>query len=135
MKNLNFNNRRGFTMVEMTISVVILSTAILALGSTTTSLSRISVVAENNALALQACEDRLARIRLHPIYQELDSLYTESGATIPGMDGSTRQTKITRIIREGAQPQKFVDFTRITVIVDGRKLSDPVSRTITIGRS
>jgi hypothetical protein len=122
-------------MVEMTISVVILSTAILALGSTTSSLSRISVVAESNALALQACEDRIARIRLHPIYQQLDSLYTESGATIPGMEGSTRQTRITRVIREGAQPGRFVDFTRITVIVEGRSLSTPISRTITIGSS
>ena len=128
-------NERGFTLVEVIISVVILAVAILSLSSSTASLVRVAVDVEKNALALQACEDRIARIRLHPIYQQLDSLYTESGAEILGLEGFTRSTEITRIITDGEGEGKFIDFTRITVKVDGRGIGKPISRTVTIGKS
>ena len=124
---------QGFTLIEMIVSVVILSVAILALSTSTTRLVRVAVSAETNALALQAVEDRISEVRLHPIYQQLDSLYTESGVTVPHMDGFTRATKIDRIIKDGERAGKFIDFTRITVSVDGPGLGVPVSRTITIG--
>lgn len=128
-------NKNGFTLVEMIVSIVILTVAVLALGSSTASLTRVAMGAEKNALAIQACEDRIARIRLHPIYQELDSLYTESGTEIPGLEGATRSTEITRIIEDGEREGKFIDFTRITVEVDGPGLMNPVSRSVSIGKS
>ena len=126
-------NDRGFTLVEMIVSVVILSVAILALSTSTTRLIGVAMSAETNALALQAVEDRLAEVRLHPIYQQLDSLYSESGSAIPHLDELSRSTVITRVIRQGEREGKFIDFTRITVEVDGRGLPEPVARTVTIG--
>lgn len=124
---------RGFTLVEMIVSVVILSVAILALSTSTTRLVRVAMGAEANALALQAVEDRLAVIQLHPIYQQLDTLYEESGASVPNTDGFRRDTRITRVLLDGEREGKFIDFTRITVEVDGPGLDKAVSRTITIG--
>ncbi len=126
-------DNKGFTLVEMIVSVVILAVAILALTSSTASLTRVSADAEQRALALQACEDRLARIRLHPIYQQLDSLYTESLAPVDGLDGFTRTTDITRILEAGDRAGKYIDFTRVTVTVAGPGLKEPISRTLTVG--
>lgn len=127
-------NDRGFTLVELIISIVILAVAILALGSSTASLTTVAREAEVNALAIQACEDRIERIRLHPIYQQLDSLYSESQSDIAGMAGFKRSTSITRIIRDGEREGKFIDFTRITVKVEGPGLRSPASRTVSIGQ-
>ena len=126
--------RNGFTMVEVIISIVVLSVAVLAISSSASHLAQVSADAERRALALQAVEDRLALVHLHPIYPQLDSIYTESSSTIPGLPGYTRNTAISRIIQQG-EGGKSIDFTRITVTVDGPQLSTPLKRTVVIGAS
>ncbi len=126
-------NEKGFTLVEMIVAVVILAVGILALSASTTDLARISLEAQRNALALQACEDRIERVRLHPIYQQLDSLYTESGIGILGLDGFSRSTEVTRVIQDGEREGKYIDFTRVTVTVSGPGLDAPISRSVTVG--
>ncbi len=128
-------NNKGFTMVEVTISLVLLALVILGLGSTTARLTRVAVDAEAKGLALQAVEDRLSMVRLHPIYQQLDSIYSESGAEVPGLPEYTRSTNLVRIIETGATPGKYIDYTRVTVTVNGPGLSAPISRTVEIGLS
>lgn len=126
-------NKNGFTLIEMIVSVVLLSVAILALSTSTTRLVGVTMDAETKALALQAVEDRLAEIRLHPIYQQIDSLFTESNTAVPNMQGYRRSTSITRVLQEGDRDGKYIDFTRITVEVTGPQLSRPLSRSISIG--
>ena len=126
--------RNGFTMVEVIISIVVLSVAVLAISSSASHLAQVSADAERRALALQAVEDRLALVHLHPIYSQLDSLYTESNSTIPGLPGYTRKTAISRIIQSG-EGGKYLDFTRITVTVEGPQLPAPLKRTVVIGAS
>lgn len=128
-------NRQGFTMVEMMISLVILAFAIVGLSSTTARLARVAVEAENKALALQAVEDRLARVRLHPIYQQLDSLFEESSAQIDGLPDYTRTTSLNRIIEPGERDGKYIDYTLVTVTVEGPGLAEAISRTVAIGVS
>jgi prepilin-type N-terminal cleavage/methylation domain-containing protein len=128
-------NNKGFTMVEVVTSLVILALAIIGLSSTTAHLARVAVDAENRALALQAVEDRISMVRLHPIYQQLDSLFTESEAEIPNLPDYTRSTELTRVILPGEREGKYIDYTRITVTVDGPGLEEPISRTIAVGVS
>jgi prepilin-type N-terminal cleavage/methylation domain-containing protein len=128
-------NTKGFTMVEVVTSLVILALAIIGLSSTTARLAKVAVDAEQRALALQAVEDRMSTIRLHPIYQQLDSLFSESETEVPGLPDYTRNTAITRVIQPGAQEGKYIDYTRITVTVTGPGLSDPISRTVALGVS
>jgi len=128
-------NNKGLTMVEVTTSLVILAVATLGLSSTTARLARVAVDAENRSLALQAVEDRLSTIRLHPIYQQLDSIYSESESEIPNLPGYKRSTTLNRVIKPGERAGKFIDFTRITVTVDGSGLEEPISRTVAVGVS
>ncbi len=128
-------NNKGFTMVEMIISLVILAVAVLGLSSTTARLARVAVTAENNALALQVVEDRISRVRLHPVYQQLDSIFSESAVEVPGLPDYTRSTNLTRIILPGERDGKYVDYTQITVTVNGPGLTEPISRTVALGVS
>jgi prepilin-type N-terminal cleavage/methylation domain-containing protein len=128
-------NNKGFTMVEVVTSLVILAVAIIGLSSTTARLAQVASGAETRALALQAVEDRISRVRLHPIYQQLDSVFSESDVEVPNMPGYTRTTTLSRILEPGERDGKYVDFTRITVSVDGPGLEEPISRTVAVGVS
>jgi prepilin-type N-terminal cleavage/methylation domain-containing protein len=128
-------NARGFTMAELTISLAILTVSVLGLGYTTARLTRLAADAEARALALQVAEDRIARIQLHPLYQHLDSVFGESGTDLPFLPGHTRTTSLERVHLPGGRPGKPIDYTRVTVTVDGPGLSEPVSRTVSIGMS
>jgi prepilin-type N-terminal cleavage/methylation domain-containing protein len=128
-------NNKGFTMVEVVTSLVILAVAIIGLSSTTARLAQVASGAETRALALQAVEDRISRVRLHPIYQQLDSVFSESDVEVPNMPDYTRTTTLSRILEPGERDGKYVDFTRITVSVDGPGLEEPISRTVAVGVS
>jgi len=125
--------RRGASLVEVTISLVILVVAIFGLGSTAARLTRVTFEAEARSLALQAVEDRLSLIRMHPVYLQLDSVFSEEGTEVPGLPGYTRSTVLHRVREPGSRPGKCLDYTRITVTVDGPGLSEPMARTIAVG--
>lgn len=125
--------RNGFTLVEMTVALVILAVGILGIAATAGRLGTVSSSAEIEALALQAVNDRIALVRLHPGYGGLDTLYTETDSDLPlGDHVYARTTKISRIVEEG-QNDKKLDYTRITVSVEGPMLRRPVSRSLTVG--
>jgi len=128
-------NNKGFTMVEVITSLVILAVAVVGLSSTTARLAQVAAQAETRALALQAVEDRISRIRLHPIYQQLDSLFTETDAEVPGLPDFSRTTTLNRVILPGEREGKYIDYTRIMVTVEGPGLEAPISRTIAVGVS
>lgn len=125
------DRRDGFTLVEVVVALVILSTAVLGLASTSSRLATTASSAELRALALQAVEDRVAEVRLEPRYGALDSLFdgTDSeilGTTFPGYD---RVTNVTRVTTTSPVP---LDYTRILVEVTGPMLTEPVQRQIVI---
>ncbi len=128
-------NNKGFTMVEMIISLVILGAAVMGVGSATARLSRTAMEAEKSGLALQAVEDRISRIRLHPVYQQLGATFTESEVDVDGFPDYTRSTSLTRVIQAYGPYGKSIDYTQITVTVNGPGLAEPVSRTVAIGVS
>lgn len=128
-------NNKGFTMVEAVTSLVILAVAIIGLSSTTARLAQVASRAEARALALQAVEDRITQVRLHPVYQQLDSAFSEAAVEVPSLPDYTRTTILTRILEPGEREGKYIDFTRITVSVDGPGLEEPISRTVAVGVS
>jgi type II secretory pathway pseudopilin PulG len=132
---LRIDNQRGFSLVEATTSLVVLAVAILGLTATSARLTQVTAEAENRALALQVVEDRISMIRLHPVYQELDSLFSETGSEIPELPTFTRSTSLSRIRQPQGDNGRYLDYTRITVTVSGPGLNEPVSRTVAVGVS
>ncbi len=125
-------NKQGFTLVEMIIALLILTTAVLGIGASAGSMAQTAGTAEVDALALQAVEDKISSIMLDPRYQWLDSLYAGSESTIVGLDQYTRDTDVTRYQLTGTGG-RMIDYTRITVTVDGPGTAESVARSLVLG--
>jgi prepilin-type N-terminal cleavage/methylation domain-containing protein len=124
-------NRQGFTLIEMTVALVILAIGILGIASSSSRLGQVSATAQVEAAALQSVQDRLSMVLLHPNYGKLDSIFSKTENNIPST-GFKRVTKVTRTITTGKGGQK-TDMSTITVTVSGARLAAPVSRTHTVG--
>ena len=122
---------RGFTLIEVVVSLVILAVGILGISTSVSRLSLTSASIEQRALALQAAQDRISLILLHPRYGELDSLFTATETDLPGLEGFTRTPSIVRIRNPGSAG-RVEDFTRITVAVDAVLLTRPVTQTVMV---
>ena len=122
----------GFTLVEMMIALVILTVAILGVAGSTSRMSMQAGNAELQAKAIQAVEDRLARVTLDPRYALLDSLYSGSESTVPDLSGYTRVTDV-QSVTASLPSGKSVTYQKVTVTVDGPQLSKKVGRTVVLG--
>lgn len=122
----------GFTLVEVTISLVILSVAVLGMAASAGVLGRYSRDAEVRALAMQAVQDRISLVKVDPRYAELENLYAGSESDLPGLDGFTRTTTVNRV--QQSQPGGgTLDYKVVSVVVSGEALPAPLSRRFTVG--
>jgi Tfp pilus assembly protein PilV len=124
----------GFTLIEITIAILILTAAVLGIASSTGKMIAPALSAETNFQALQAVEDRLSLIRMEPRYGKLDSLFAGTQTGLPGITGATRTTTVTRT-RTTLTGGKVLDYTTIVVTVTGTRLKVPVSRKLVVAAS
>jgi Tfp pilus assembly protein PilV len=129
---LRLTGKEGFTLIEITIAILILTTAVLGIAATTGSMIGPAADAELNFVALQSVEDRLSQIRLDPRYAELDSLYEGTETGLPGLPNITRTTSVTRT-RTAQTGGKFWDYTTIVVTLSGGRLTSDVFRKLVLG--
>jgi prepilin-type N-terminal cleavage/methylation domain-containing protein len=119
-------SRKGFTLVEVLIALVMLSVVLLAAaGSTTRYLSLIT----KNRIKIQAAavaDAQIANVRVSPAYDSLSVRFdsTRSGIPFPGY------SRVTRVVRTGAGTPS--DQTKIMVTVTGPELASPIVRYATI---
>lgn len=126
------HDQRGFTLVEIVIAILILSVAVLGLASSTSRMLAPTGDAENEFLALQYVEDRIAEVSLDPRYGGLDTLYAATDTLVPGVPGASRVTTLTRTQTAG-DGGKFIDYWTVVVTVSGGRLASPISRKLIIG--
>ncbi|GBD32317.1 MAG: hypothetical protein KatS3mg081_1944 [Gemmatimonadales bacterium] len=120
--------RGGFTLIEVMIALVILSVAILGMGTLTAGLVKTTAVGDVTAAAIQLAEDRIEEVRIEPVYAKIDSLYAGTETGFPTLPGFTRTTEV---VHYGGPGQSF-DYKKITVTVEGPGLLAPVVRTVTV---
>lgn len=125
------NREGGFTMVEVTIALVVLAIGILGIASSAGRLGQVNATAQAEAVALQAVQDRIAMVMLHPNYGKLDSIFSKTENNVPS-NGYKRVTKVTRKQTAGSGG-KIIDYSDIQVTVTGPGLLSAVSRTQTVG--
>ncbi len=124
--------RDGFTMIELLVALVVLAVAVVGLSAATGSYSRLVTTIDRKTVAAQVAKDRLDAIRADPDYEALVSRYSESQTVLTDPPGFIRTTVLRRQVTQTQTGN--IDFTRITVTVDGPGLTEPVARTISIGR-
>ena len=125
-------SNEGFTLIEVTIAILILSTALLGIAASTGRMIEPAATADLEFKALQAVEDRLSHVRLELRYGVLDSLFAGTESNLPGLDECTRLTEVTRY-QTTVPGGKILDYTNVVVTVSGGGLATPVSRKLVLG--
>ena len=127
-------DRRGFTIIEMTVVVFILTTAILGIGASAGYMIQASNTAGVKAEALQAVDGRISQIVMDPRYADLELLYENTETNLPGLEGFDRVTQIAHVETETeGQVGRVTDYKVVMVTVTAPGLQDGVSRTMIVG--
>ena len=124
-------DRSGFSLVEMTMSVMLLTLGILGMGATAGRMTTVEETARVRSEALQAVEDQLSQIQMDPRYTLLDSIYGSTNTAIPGVVGLVRSVAITHV-QQPVAGGGVIDYKRIYVLVDGQRLPAGISRTLVV---
>jgi prepilin-type N-terminal cleavage/methylation domain-containing protein len=122
--------RRGMTLVEVVVSLVILAGAVLGMGIFVTRFSRSVTDASIRTTADQLAADRLEEVKGATRYTQIDTLF--AGITEANPQGYTGFTRRTLVKRIGGAPSDIDDYKIITVIVTTSALPKPVSKTTII---
>jgi len=124
-----FARRKGFTLIEVMMAVVILTGVILGMAHVTGKMLHTIATSDRSAAAMELVSDRLEQVSLDPNYEDLEDEYAGTETGFPSLPGYTR---VTKIVRTGTST-KGPDYKRITVTVNGPGLLAPISRTVTVG--
>ena len=126
-------SRRGMTLIEVMIAIVILSGAMLGLAKfggqfehTTATAGDMSLASD---LAVAAHRGRSRPYACTPPSSATYNNVTETYATDPVYKGFTRTTKAVRCT---GCPTATNDYVTVTVTVTGRSLVAPISKTTII---
>lgn len=123
-------HRDGFTIVEVILSLVLLSFVIMGFQAATSQIIHYAAQGDRLTVAAQLAEDRLELIRLDPRYETLIERYAGEEPELDGFPGLVRTTAIERTRAE--QEYGVLDYHVITVTVDGNGLRTPAARTLVV---
>lgn len=121
-------DRRGFTLLEVLMALVILGFVILGAQATLTGRMVSDVgVQEVRSRATQLAMDRLHLIQADPAYGTLATRYSGTETDLAGAPGFTRTTRFSVTPLAGGQ-----EYRTVTVTVTAPRLARPVARTVVI---
>jgi prepilin-type N-terminal cleavage/methylation domain-containing protein len=118
--------RRGMTLMEVMVAMVILCGALLGMGRFITSFSHATADGAMSSTASDLVLDRLEFVKASTPYSALPT-YIATEAVIPGYSGFTRQTQVLRT------NNATTDYTAVTVTVSHPSLKKSVKKTTIIG--
>jgi prepilin-type N-terminal cleavage/methylation domain-containing protein len=123
-------DRRGLTLIEIIIAMVILSGVLMGMGVFAVNFSRTVTRADARTIAVNLASQRLSEVRASPNYSGLETAYGVFEPSIPGFSGYTRRTTVVRT--GGPRPTFTNDYKTITVEVTAPGVADPVRKTIIV---
>lgn len=121
--------RRGLSLVEVIVSLSILSGVLLALGMFSARLSQATSTGRIRVTAAQLAADRLETVKTAPRYSVIDSMYVATESNIAGFPGYTRRTWVQRV---GGAVTDTIDYKAVTVQVTHAQLKGTVRKTTVI---
>ena len=122
-------SRRGMSMIEVVVAVMILGGALLSMGMFVTNYTRTTRMTNTRGLAGQLVATRLEQIKTWNNYYTLMTTFTVTEtAVLPGYDRRTYTKQI------GGNAGSKQDHILVTVSVYGKAITDTVKNTIAIPR-
>lgn len=121
--------RGGFTLIEVVVSLVLISLVVLGMGAALPTMVRTTTRSGIDFLTLNAVEDRLQLVLIDPRYFQLDSLYDGAVEEVPYLPGFERVTRISRNLTVN-ENGRTTDVTYITVTVSSELHERAVTRTV-----
>ncbi len=123
--------RRGMTLVEVILAIVILSGAMLGLGNFTRKFQSANSGSTSKTLASDLAAQRIAEVQSYRSYGTLVSAF--HGATQAYVTGVYAGfTRNTYAVRCTSCPTATTDYITVTVSVSGNDLTSPITKTIVI---
>jgi prepilin-type N-terminal cleavage/methylation domain-containing protein len=120
--------RRGMTLIETMIAVVILGTALIGLGDFMAHFAHATKVAALQQRGLDLATDRVDSAEHAPTYVSLDTMAATENITID----STVYTRQTIVQHIGGGPTDTLDYRTVTVQVTLPTVTNPVRKTVII---
>ncbi|HWA15264.1 MAG TPA: type II secretion system protein [Gemmatimonadales bacterium] len=121
--------RRGFTLIEVIVALVILSIVALSLGRFVGNFSHAVTTSTVRTVSVAVAQEHLDSVlaaATPTVYPNLVSTFNGTSATgFPGYPAMTRTTRVTRYLT--ASPPR--DHTVVTVTVTEPTMGNPVSLT------
>jgi len=106
-------NRPGFTLVEVVVATLILTSALLAMAGFTVRYQQSDSTARRFGRAQELASARLETVRSAMPYASMDTM-ARTESSVPGYPGYTR---VTQVVRTGGGVADTVDFRTVTVRV------------------
>jgi prepilin-type N-terminal cleavage/methylation domain-containing protein len=124
--------RRGMTLIEVMIAIVILSGAMLGLAKFGGKFEHTTATASDMSLASDLAVARIEQIKAYRIYLSLVSTYNNTTETFVGDPVFNGFSRVTRATRCTGCPTATNDYITVTTTVSGRSLSAPIAKTTII---
>jgi prepilin-type N-terminal cleavage/methylation domain-containing protein len=106
-------SRRGFTLIEMLLSIVILAVILGSVARYTGQYLHTVSTSTTRTAATEVARERIGLVDMDPSYTTLGTTWSGTQTGFPGYPGMTRATTVNRVI--GSSPPR--DYTIVTVRV------------------
>ena len=124
--------RRGMTLIEVMIAIVILSGAMLGLAKFGGKFEHTTATASDMSLASDLAVARIEQIKAFRVYTSLVATYNSTSETFPTDPVYKGFTRTTRVTRCAGCPTATNDYITVTSTVSGRSLVAPIAKTTII---
>jgi prepilin-type N-terminal cleavage/methylation domain-containing protein len=125
-------NKRGFTLVEVLIALIILTVVSLSLGRFVASFSHAVGTSTIRTIAIDVATEQMELVRGNANPTAYPTLVaTFNGNVVTGFPSYPRMTRTTTVVRTtGTNPRR--DYTTITVTVTEPTLGAPIDLTAVV---
>jgi prepilin-type N-terminal cleavage/methylation domain-containing protein len=122
--------RRGFTLIEIMVAMVVLAAVLLGAGRFTARFLHTTAISQAMTVASDVASERMEMITTDPSYTTLGARWSGTTTGFPGYPAMTMTTTAQRIT--GNNPRR--DYTIVTVQVTEPTLPAPVRLTSIVGQ-
>jgi prepilin-type N-terminal cleavage/methylation domain-containing protein len=123
-------NRRGFTLIELMLSLVILTVVLVSLAKHTGIFLHSVSTSTARTTAAEVARERIGLVDMDPSYPTLASTWGGAQTGFPGFPQMQRVTTVRRVT--GTAPPR--DYTIVTVRVTEPTMGSPIDVTTVVAR-